>query len=180
MSDTLSEYELRKLMLSCMDDKELRSMSFNKKKEASSIRVEEIKLPLLEALSDWLSLPYEMVFNSYLVELRSDCNEVVNIMDKEIKNRNNPWTQIDLKELKASVPIADVVRYYQPSYGVKRWSSNIKCPFHPDGTASLHVYEKTNTWQCFGCQKGWTAIDFIIHSDWCSMRDAIMKLKTFV
>lgn len=174
-------YEIRKAMLECMDEKEIRSMLRNKEKEAKEIRVEEYKLPLLDAFSDWLKLPFDMVHNSYLAECRSNITELCDILSKELKKRKNPESQIDLNELKASVPIAQVVRYYIPSYGMRRWaSSNIQCCFHEDRTASLHIYEKTNTFKCFGCNAWWTAIDFIMKSDKVWTREAILKLKTFV
>ena len=121
MHDQPSEYEIRKAMLEAMDDKELSSIIFNKKREASAIRVEEFKIPILTALSDRLELPFDLVFNTYLAELRSECNNVIDILSKELKRRKySDKNTIDLEELKASVPIADVVRYYIPSYSMKR------------------------------------------------------------
>ena len=121
MHDQPSEYEIRKAMLEAMDDKELSSIIFNKKREASAIRVEEFKIPILTALSDRLELPFDLVFITYLAELRSECNNVIDILSKELKRRKySDKNTIDLEELKASVPIADVVRYYIPSYSMKR------------------------------------------------------------
>lgn len=37
----------------------------------------------------------------------------------------------------------------------------VRCPFHPDRTPSLHVYQEPERgWACFGCGKGGTIIDF--------------------
>ncbi len=37
----------------------------------------------------------------------------------------------------------------------------VACPFHDDGTPSLHVYEDAERgWACFGCGRGGTIIDF--------------------
>ena len=36
----------------------------------------------------------------------------------------------------------------------------IRCPFHPDGTPSLHVYPTPEQgWFCFGCRRGGTIYD---------------------
>jgi hypothetical protein len=35
------------------------------------------------------------------------------------------------------------------------------CPFHDDKNPSLYIYPETNTFHCFGCQKGGDAIDFV-------------------
>lgn len=39
-------------------------------------------------------------------------------------------------------------------------SRKVTCPFHPDRTASLHVYpEPTQGWTCFGCRRGGSIYD---------------------
>lgn len=35
------------------------------------------------------------------------------------------------------------------------------CPFHPDKTPSLTFFENTQSWYCFGCQKGGDTISFV-------------------
>lgn len=34
------------------------------------------------------------------------------------------------------------------------------CPFHGEKTASLKIYDKTNSWYCFGCNRGGDVITF--------------------
>lgn len=84
----MNEYELRKEMLSCMSDKEIRSIVFNKKKERSAIRIEDYKFQLLERLSEILKIPFEMVCNAYLSELRSECDNAITVLEKELKYRS--------------------------------------------------------------------------------------------
>jgi hypothetical protein len=58
------------------------------------------------------------------------------------------------------VPILDVVSHLVE---VKRSGKSYiaLCPFHNDKHPSLCVYPKTNTFHCFGCQKGGDAITFV-------------------
>ena len=175
----MEEYELRRAMLDCMTDTDIRSIIFGKKKEAKEVRVPGSASPLLVYLAKHYSMDYEFVHNAFLEVLREPQKIVLDTMEQELKRRTYTWDQTDLNELKARVSISDVVAYYIPSYGSMRKWSNIKCPFHNDSTASMHVYEQTNTFKCFWCQAGWTAIDFIMKSEECSLRDAINKLKSF-
>lgn len=41
-------------------------------------------------------------------------------------------------------------------------SDKVRCPFHDDTEPSLHIYDETNTWYCFGCNRGHTVIDFVM------------------
>lgn len=174
-----NDYELRKLMLEQMDIKDLRSIVFNKKKEAKEVRVLDEHKTWIDFLSKSYSMDYMFVHNTFLEVLREPMNEVIDIMEREIKRRTYNWDQTDLNELKARVSISDVVSHYIPAYWSMRKWSNIKCPFHNDWTASLHVYERTNTFKCFWCQAGGTSIDFIMKSEQCSLREAIERLKSF-
>jgi hypothetical protein len=85
-----SDYEIRKQMLEVMSDQEINSLIWNKKREASAIRVPKENYEILVTLSDRYILPYEMVHNTYLEELRRDCNEVVDLMEIETRKRRSP------------------------------------------------------------------------------------------
>lgn len=70
----------------------------------------------------------------------------------------------DLERAK-SVPIKDFLT-------VNR-SSMAPCPFHADSTPSLKVYEKNNTFYCFGCDKWGSVIDVVMHVRQVSFKEAI-------
>lgn len=48
------------------------------------------------------------------------------------------------------------------------------CPFHDDyRTKSLHIYESTSSWYCFGCQRGGSIFDFIMAAENVSFAEAV-------
>jgi hypothetical protein len=51
------------------------------------------------------------------------------------------------------------------------------CPFHSEKSPSFYIYPNTNSFYCFGCQKGGDSIDFIQLSLNCNFREAINYLK---
>lgn len=172
----ITEYELRKLMLSEMDSKEISTMIYNKKRELASVVVPTSLVPELAwyAKSLWLTLDF--VCNEALHCFREPITSLIEMLERELKLRSWERNEIDLESLKRSVPIIDVVNSYW--HEVKHWR-NIRCPFHEDRTASMHIYSNTNSFKCFGCQTWGTQIDFIMKSDNCSISQAIRKLKSF-
>jgi DNA primase len=57
------------------------------------------------------------------------------------------------------IPIIQVIwKYIKLPANLYR---NIKCPLHNEKTWSFKIYKDTNSFYCFGCWKGWNAINFI-------------------
>ena len=125
-----SEYEIKKALLSTMTNYDIEQIIKDKENEVRMTRINSIHNPILEAIAKWLSQPISFVNSSFLAELNSECNIVIMDMKRELKMRRSPESVIDLKELKAIVPIGNVVKYYVPYYG--RRQGNIKCPFHEE------------------------------------------------
>lgn len=75
----------------------------------------------------------------------------------------------DLDDAKA-VPLSNFIKL------PKNGGSNVKCPFHEDGTASFHWYKKDNRWNCFGGCGGGDVIDFVMKKDGLTMPEAIQKI----
>ena len=96
--------------------------------------------------------------------------------------RNDPSTssgqgKIDLKALKQSVDLLTLVRSrgHEPSrHGNGKWKIN--CPFHEDKEASLVLTPGKGLWQCFGCGKAGSAIDFLVFHDHLTTGQAIREL----
>jgi DNA primase len=82
--------------------------------------------------------------------------------------------------IKSALPITTVLAHYglEPGKG-----NSLKCPFHPDGKASMKVYPETNTAYCFAgsCEvKSVDVIDFIMRMDGTTKREAILKAKDLI
>ena len=84
--------------------------------------------------------------------------------------------QDDLKmrqkiERAREVPMEEVVRMfgYEPRMGF------ICCPFHGEKTPSLKIY--SNSWYCFGCNKGSSTIDFVMEHNNIDFKNAVEFLN---
>ena len=64
---------------------------------------------------------------------------------------------MEITEIKQRLSIETVLKHY----GLQADKNGmLKCPFHADDTASMKIYEQTNTFNCFGCGKNGDAIEF--------------------
>lgn len=84
---------------------------------------------------------------------------------------------MEIQDIKAQLNIIALVKHY--NHPPNR-NNLIKCPFHEDDKPSLQLYPKTNTWHCFGCNKGTDGIDFIKLKENFTMHQAINKAKELV
>ena len=81
---------------------------------------------------------------------------------------------IDLETLKTAIPIRFALEHYGLSFNRGGFA---RCPFHPDGTPSLKIYEKTNSWYCFGCCIGGDLITFVQLMFNYTFSEAVQKLQ---
>jgi len=85
--------------------------------------------------------------------------------------------RIDLHALKQSIDLLALVRSrgHEPRrHGTAKWKIN--CPFHEDKDASLVITPAKSLWQCFGCGKAGSAIDFVSLHDHLTTGQAIREL----
>lgn len=82
------------------------------------------------------------------------------------------------EQIKSQVSMEDVLGMYNIPVNDK---GNSHCPFpdHDDNVASFKVYNYSNSWNCFGCKKGGTVIDFVMHMDNTRAIDAVKKLNEY-
>jgi len=90
--------------------------------------------------------------------------------------KKNDYKQIDIN----LINIRDVISIYTRLPNNLR--RNIKCifPHHKDRTASLRVYENTNSWNCFGCNKWGNAVNFISEMEWIETKEAFKRLVNLI
>jgi len=64
-----------------------------------------------------------------------------------------------------SIPIIDIISYYGVHFN--QYSSKICCPFddHNESEPSFHLRLNKNSFYCFGCKRGGSAIDFVMAMD---------------
>lgn len=89
---------------------------------------------------------------------------------------------MEIHEIKAKLTLKEVLSHYglKPDKHLR-----LNCPFHDDKTPSLQVYYKTHTCYCFSSNcpthgKSMDVIDFILHKENCSKREAILKAKELI
>jgi len=110
-------------------------------------------------------------------ELLNCCNTLEQ-RDK-VKRRMNLMTQIketgEYSDVRDKMETIDLKQYIAEEWWVKfnRNSCSCKLPWHNDWSPSFHIYPNTNTFYCFWCSRWWSLIDFLIHNDNMSKKDAI-------
>ena len=77
-----------------------------------------------------------------------------------------------LEKLQSKIDIAEIVSPYVSlqSKGGKKWAC---CPFHHEKTPSFCLYEHNQSFYCFGCGIGGTAITFVQNIENVGFMDAV-------
>jgi len=75
-----------------------------------------------------------------------------------------------------NINILDVIKNYDLKVRLEG-SGRYKmvCPFHSENTASLIVFEDTNSYFCFGCGSGYGVVDFIMNHENISYMEVIRR-----
>ena len=78
-------------------------------------------------------------------------------------------------EIKSRLAVADVVG---ETVALRKAGTTLKglCPFHGEKTPSFVVTPARETWKCFGCGKGGTAVNFIIEHEHYTYPEALKSL----
>lgn len=76
-------------------------------------------------------------------------------------------------ELKQSIKMRDLLRQYGITVDRKGFCC---CPFHNEKTGSMKIYDKTNTYHCFGCGASGDVFTFVQSMDNCDFKAAFIKL----
>ena len=84
----------------------------------------------------------------------------------------------DLKEqVRDANPVEDVIVETVPLPPQRSPQGyKVRCPFHQDDQPSLHVYPQTDSWWCYGCNRGGDVFDWIQLRDEVGFGEALSKL----
>ena len=75
--------------------------------------------------------------------------------------------------IRDSVDMNTVLSLY--GYRANR-SGFLCCPFHGEREGSLKVYPGNGGWNCFGCGRGGSVIDFVMEHENCDFRTAVIAI----
>jgi DNA primase len=72
----------------------------------------------------------------------------------------------------------DLVELISLSVRLRRAGQNFVglCPFHQEKSPSFNVSKKKNFYHCYGCKESGDAIDWVIHQEDASFKDAVLML----
>lgn len=92
-----------------------------------------------------------------------------------VEEENSKVTKGQWSRKWEQLQIVDAVSRYVE---VKNPKYNIKCPLpgHEDRSPSFHIYEETNSFYCFGCNRGGQPINFIMLMENCDFKTAIQRI----
>ena len=82
-----------------------------------------------------------------------------------------------IEQILAATDIVDLISSYIP---VKRAGTQFKanCPFHHEKTPSFSISPTRQSFKCFGCGKGGSAIGFVMEHEGLPFVDAVRRLAT--
>ena len=77
-------------------------------------------------------------------------------------------------EIKRRAEVADIIGRRVPLRPSRARHLEGNCPFHKSASGkSFHVYPDKNTWYCWGCHEGGSAISFIMKYENCDYPAAL-------
>lgn len=174
-----SKYNIEKTLLKNLTNNEIKKFILPLHNEYKNIE-ENIKHKEKETLSKYKDLDeISKYFIQEIVKIENwwdrlkELEKILNTFNTHLYSilpNKRDYKKIDINE----IPIANIISKYieLPS---NMWR-NIKCPLHQDNTASFKIYEKTNSFYCFWCQKWWNAINFISFIEDISTKEAYKRL----
>lgn len=84
-----------------------------------------------------------------------------------------------IAELSRRIDITELIGSYVELKRAGRMEKGL-CPFHNEKTPSFYVYPETNSYFCFGCNAGGSAIDFVMHQQNLDFVEAVKFLAARV
>jgi elongation factor P--beta-lysine ligase len=111
-----------------------------------------------------------------LARKRRDVKRLSYLLDSASGNVVNDW-DIAYRKATESVTIEEVIKmYFSEDLNLKR---NIVCPFHEDDSPSFKVYERSNSFHCFGCGVNGKPVNFVMLKEGLNFKEAVWRLSNF-
>ena len=124
---------------------------------------------VIKGVNDWL---YRNPIN-YLESEITKTKYEYSISLAELMGAEQPEEdKYDIEAIK-NIPIKDFISRFTT---IKNNSQAI-CPIHREKTPSLYIYEKTNSWFCFGHGSGGSIIDFMMQLNNYTIKEALDDLS---
>lgn len=170
-------------ILNTMSNSDIMNIILDKKKELKDLTKDiwNIDIDKLKLLVNPTNIEWKQIF---AIDRINIFKKIIHRLEFELRQRdpdtktNNTKDLLDKKKIEVNiVTIISVLTWKQ----INKTNINISCPLpnHKDDWPSFHIYEKTNSWKCFGCQKGWSWIDFIKEFKQISLSQAIKEFLLF-
>lgn len=152
-----------------IEEKKLKKLLMNELEEIYKKTNNGFEIWLLE----WVLMEYGISDLVTIQSWKQNFKNLIQIMrGKKTRKR---ITEQDIENAK-NVSIIDVIGY---EVALKHCGATWKglCPFHEEKTPSFTVYTKTNSYYCFGCQKGGNTITFVMLYCGLGFIETVKKLK---
>lgn len=167
---------LKKMSILDLDKDIAVRMCINKKKEYNQYLQKEISRRRdLMARGDWFAEYQVETANERIKELRKKIESFdykFKMLKGKIQKRDIPIEQI--KE----IPIDSIIQIDWQKIAHNRWKC--RCPLHNEKTPSFVYYVDQNSFNCFGCGKSGSVIDFYMFIHNQSLSTAIKELSKLV
>lgn len=171
-------WSIKQDILSIMSDSDIAMIIWEKRKEWWFLEWDK------KRAMKWLRWDNRKLVELLYLDDQEKINKLTSEMQYALKSRSaNPWkgyTAEDLQRAKESISLTEVI---QVLTWIKIHSTYrlIKCQFpsHRDKTASVKIYNNTNSFYCQWCKLGGSQIDYIKHFYNCDIGSAIKKFLDF-
>lgn len=126
--------------------------------EFKDVIVTKLKDKKLENFQLGFIIEVQFLQNKEIAEIIKNLNYVERYifrLEKQSKPDRNFSEEIKLAKEKSIVAVIEKL-------GIQIKMKTIFCPFHQEKTPSCHLYERTNTYKCFGCGVFGDSINFVM------------------
>lgn len=121
----------------------------------------------------------EIIFESEILPAQRNLNRLIwqhlSLTQPELAQKS-----IDIQSLKSKISLKDLAE----NYGIKLRKLGNKykalCPFHSEKTPSFYIYEKSNSYNCFGCGENGDIFDFFGKLGNLNFKETLITLQKYV